>query len=203
MKPVRAFIAVEIPVDIQQQIGSLISPLTRVAGSPVRWVRSGNIHLTLKFLGDCDPARLEKIGVSLREELEKTAPFEMEVGGFGAFPNLNRPRVFWCGLKRMSDLNDLYEKVESVCASAGCQRENRPFSPHLTLGRSSDRAAPRDLQNIAATVRSFPQHPLGLVRVDGLTIFQSQLNPGGSIYTPLIQIPLGDAGKVPGSGKHT
>ncbi len=191
MKTVRAFIAVEIPVDIQQQIGSLISPLARASRSPVRWVRSGNIHLTLKFLGDCDPARLKKIGDNLRKELEITASFEMEVGGFGAFPNFNHPRVFWCGLRMSGNLQEIYRKVESISTAAGFAPEKRPFSPHLTLGRSSDHAAPRDLQNIAATIQSFPQHPLGLVWVNGLTIFQSQLNPGGSIYTPLIQIPLG------------
>lgn len=195
MELVRAFIAVEIPAVIRQQLGLLVSPLNRGHDSAVRWVRNDNIHVTLKFLGDSEPARLEKLYRELRPALEGLPIFDLNVGGFGVFPNINRPRVFWCGLQSTPALNDLYEKVESLCASAGYQRENRPFSPHLTLGRSSERAAARELQEIAAAIHKISKQPIGVARVDGLTIFRSRLSPGGSIYTPLYKIPLGCAGK--------
>jgi 2'-5' RNA ligase len=193
MKLLRAFLAVEIPFEIRQQLAQLIAPLNRAHGNAVRWVRSENIHLTMKFLGDCEPARLEKINRALRPELEGLPSFDLNVGGFGVFPAINHPRVFWCGLSCTPALINLYEKVELVCASSGFQREHRPFSPHLTLGRGNERAAPHELREIAAAIQKISGQPIGVVRVDGLTAFQSQLSPGGSIYTPLHKIPLGRA----------
>jgi RNA 2',3'-cyclic 3'-phosphodiesterase len=187
---IRAFLAIEIPAEIQQKLKTLVMPLSRQPGQAVRWVKAENVHLTLKFFGDTEKARLEKLNGCLQRGLAGHLPFQLQVGGFGAFPNFNRPRVFWCGLSQAPELNALLEVVENVTAANGFPAENRPFSPHLTLGRAGDHAAPQDLQQIAAAFRQFPADSLGVVPVTGLIIFSSQLSRGGSIYTPLYHIPL-------------
>ncbi|MHC1784268.1 MAG: RNA 2',3'-cyclic phosphodiesterase [Anaerolineaceae bacterium] len=192
MNLVRAFLAIEIPADIQQKLKLLTSRLSRGPNSPVRWVKSDNIHLTLKFFGDTEVSRLEKLNACLRQEMVEQVPFELEVGGFGAFPNLNRPRVFWCGLKMTPELKAIVEMVESASTAMEFEPENRPFSPHLTLGRRSERAVPGALQDIVTAFRGFPAEPIGTVSVSELVIFRSQLSPGGSIYTPIFQIPFSD-----------
>jgi 2'-5' RNA ligase len=194
MKLVRAFIAIEIPVEIQQKLELLTSPFRRGSNSAVRWVKSENIHLTLKFFGDTEESRLEKLSARLRQELAGQASFQLEVGGFGAFPNLNHPRVFWCGLKMTPGLKAVVDTVESASTAMGYDPEKRPFSPHLTLGRSSERSLPGALEEIITAIKRFPIDPIGTLSVSELVIFRSQLNPGGSIYTPIFLIPFSDQG---------
>ena len=132
----RAFIAVEIPAGIQSAIAhSTASLKNALPKSLVRWVAPQNVHLTLKFLGDVSPANLEQLAEALKVEAASHGMFSMSVGGLGAFPTPRRARVIWIGLEAPPALEALRRGVEAAAAQLGYAPEERPFSPHLTIGR--------------------------------------------------------------------
>jgi 2'-5' RNA ligase len=187
----RSFIAIELPSGIQAAIASSTAGLQKTLPKPlVRWVASKNLHLTLKFLGDVSPANLEQLAEALKVELVRHEKFTLSVGGLGAFPTSRRPRVIWIGLEAPALLTTIQRAVEAVSSRMGYPTEERPFSPHLTIGRVGQDASPTDLKRISSAIEETKVGPLGTVHVDAIHIFKSDLQPGGSVYTHLYAMPL-------------
>jgi len=153
----------------------------------VRWVAAGRVHLTVKFLGEISEADIDRVTVVCHRVCRGLAPFSLTLKGVGAFPGLKRPRVLWVGLG--GDLNrlaSLQQELETALEGTGFPRENRPFSPHLTVGRIrslrnlsrlSEILSHEDLAN-----RPFPVHEVG--------IYRSVLGPQGPTYTKLASCRL-------------
>ena len=187
----RTFIAVEIPSGIQTAIAnSTISLKNELAKKLVRWVAPQNVHLTLKFLGDVSSTTIEHLAETLKREAASHATFSMCVGGLGAFPTPRRVRVIWVGLEAPPALEALRRGVETAAAQLGYAPEERPFSPHLTIGRVGQTASASDLQRIRSALEATKVGVLGTIRVDAVHIFKSDLQPGGSVYTHLYALPL-------------
>ena len=187
----RSFIAVELPPEIQKAIARSTAGLQKALPKPlVRWVAQQNIHLTLKFLGDVSNTNLELLAEGLRGEAVQHPAFSLTVGGLGAFPNARRARVVWIGLEAPPGLASLQHGVEGVAARLGYPLEERPFSPHLTIGRVGQGASAADLARIRTALEATPVGQLGEVLVDALHIFKSDLQPTGSVYICLYAIPL-------------
>jgi RNA 2',3'-cyclic 3'-phosphodiesterase len=191
---VRAFIAISLPPEITRGLDGVLKELkSRLPGRSVRWVAAGNIHLTLKFLGDVSSASLDALERALDGEARLHAPFEFGVSGLGCFPSPRRPRVLWVGLQAPPALAALQRGVEAQMARQGYSAEERPFSPHLTLGRVSREAGPEDLRRIGAALEAYQPAPLGICRVDAIHLVRSDLQPGGAVYTRLFSAPLSAA----------
>jgi 2'-5' RNA ligase len=187
----RSFIAVEVPIEIQDAIAHSTASLQKALPKPmVRWVAPQNVHLTLKFLGDVSPANLERMADILKIEAAAHGVFSMSVGGLGAFPTSRRARVIWIGLEAPPSLVALQHGVEAASARLGYTREDRPFSPHLTIGRTGQNVTATDLQKIRAALEGATVGSLGMVKVDAIHIFKSDLRPGGSVYTHLYALPM-------------
>ncbi|MGZ6346711.1 MAG: RNA 2',3'-cyclic phosphodiesterase [Anaerolineales bacterium] len=187
----RSFIAIKIPQEIQGAIARSIDPLQKSLPKPlVRWVAPENVHLTLKFLGDISSANLKQLAEGLKVETRNHDIFTIPVGGLGAFPNARRARVLWIGLEAPAGLQALMRGVETVAAALGYNEEDRPFSPHLTVGRVSQKASTMDLHRICSALEGTNVGSLGSVRVDAVHIFKSDLLPGGSVYTNLFNLPM-------------
>jgi 2'-5' RNA ligase len=187
----RSFVAVEIPVEIQSALASSSAPLQTALPKPlVRWVAPQNIHLTLKFLGDVSPANLELLAEALKVEAVSHETFTISVGTLGAFPNPRRARIIWIGLDAPTALLALLRGVEAVTSSLGYASEERPFSPHLTIGRVGQNISGTDLQQIRNALEGTSIGELGSFRVDAVHIFKSDLRPGGSVYTRLYTLPM-------------
>jgi 2'-5' RNA ligase len=187
----RSFIAVEIPPTIQAAIGCSTASLQKALPRPlVRWVADQNLHLTLKFLGDVSPANLERLVEAIRSEVIRLPGFELIVDGLGAFPNTRRARVIWIGIQAPVGLASLHHIVESVSARFGYPVEDRPLSPHLTIGRVGHDVNAVDFEQIYAAVEGTFVGRLGSTRVDAVHIFKSDLQPFGSVYTHLYTLPL-------------
>jgi 2'-5' RNA ligase len=187
----RSFIAVEVPVEIQNAIAHSLVSLQKALPRPlVRWVATQNVHLTLKFLGDVSPANLELLADALKIEAQAHQVFSMSVGGLGAFPNPRRARVLWIGLDAPPSLVGLHSGVEAASAQLGYSTEDRSFSPHLTIGRVGQNISVTDLQKIRSTLEGTKVGHLGTVIVDAIHIFKSDLQPGGSVYTHLYALPM-------------
>ena len=187
----RSFIAVEIPAEIQNAIADALASLKKTLPKPlIRWVAPQNVHLTLKFLGDVSPANLERLAETLKAEAASHEMFSISVGGLGAFPNPRRARVIWIGLDAPPALAALQRGVDAAAAQLGYPKEERPFSPHLTIGRVAQTASASDLQRIRSALESTKVGILGTVRVQAIHIFKSDLQPGGSVYTLLYTLSM-------------
>jgi 2'-5' RNA ligase len=191
MSMLRTFIAIELPGDLQIEISQIIGRLQNKAGkSGVRWVSAENIHLTLKFLGDVSSSAITDIQELLKLEAAHHHPFTATIGGVGAFPNQKRPRIIWLGVNSPPELASLQHGIESALAKLGYLLDERPFSPHLTLGRVRENASTTELAALASALKDIQIGILGKVTVDNIHLFKSDLQPGGSVYTRLCSAQL-------------
>jgi 2'-5' RNA ligase len=191
MDAIRVFIAIELPGSIQQQLGLIIHQLQERVPRAVRWVPAQNIHLTLKFLGNVSPANLAILIQAVRAEAARHPAMQLCVGGLGAFPNTNRPRVIWAGVEAPTELVNLQHGLDRETARLGYAGEERSFSAHLTLGRVSQHANTMEVHQVADALALTHLDDLGMVVVKQLVLFRSDLRPGGAVYAPLLKAPLG------------
>ncbi|HLF25809.1 MAG TPA: RNA 2',3'-cyclic phosphodiesterase [Anaerolineae bacterium] len=192
MNAIRAFIAIELPRVTRDALGEVQARLSHHAppGS-VRWVKPDNVHLTLKFLGQVPTAQLDSITLALKRAVSGLRVFPFEVMSVGCFPDAQKPRVIWVGVDEPTGaLHALQRAIESATAPLGYPTEPRAFQPHLTLGRTARDVKPIDLHRLGELVKSTKVGLLGHVHADEILLFQSDLAPGGSVYTVLARIPL-------------
>ncbi|MBI2819402.1 MAG: RNA 2',3'-cyclic phosphodiesterase [Acidobacteria bacterium] len=181
----RTFVAIDIPGEIRQRIQELIATL-RQTPSDVRWSRPEGLHITLKFLGEIPAEKVDQVKLAL-QSLLTAEPVSINIAGAGFYPNERAPRVLWLGIEAGPALGKLAASVEQCLVSLGIPKEERPFAPHLTLGRirSSDGIAPlRELLK--------QREPLGMGSFTAAEFFlyESRLAPGGSIYEKIACFPL-------------
>ncbi len=191
MTAIRAFIAIELPQTLQNQLGEIITQLQQQSSRAVRWVSPRNIHLTLKFLGNVSPANLNALTGVLGAEAKRHKAMQLHVGGLGAFPNRLRPRVVWVGVAAPPTLLDLQRGIDRETNRLGYPNEDREFSPHLTLGRVSQHATPQEVKSISESLAAVQVGELAVVTVQHIQLFRSDLQPGGAVYTPLFKATLG------------
>jgi RNA 2',3'-cyclic 3'-phosphodiesterase len=187
MSLIRAFIAIEIPPALREQIAVQSLALKKALPVGIRWAAPQNIHLTLKFLGDIAPTSLPNLNHALAAITAQQTTFDISVGGFGVFPSPKSPRILWIGIQPPPDLAHLHRAIETTCARLGYPPEEKPFNPHLTLGRLRDQA---DMTSLRPALQQIQIGPLGQITVSSLTLFRSDLRPQGPIYAPLAHFPL-------------
>lgn len=192
MSIVRAFIAVDLPSDLQARLAQVGQDLNAEMGDmPIRWVSAGHMHLTLKFLGDVSLNNLEVVTDILRSEAAARDEMVISLGGMGAYPKPRQPRVIWVGVEAPDELKTLQRGIDRLTARVGYARETREFSPHITLGRVSRNASPGDVRQIGAVLCAKKVGFLGVARVTAVQLYRSDLQAGGAVYTRLFSAPLG------------
>lgn len=184
---IRAFIAIPLDLKIQQAIERIQNHLKKT-NSEVKWVKPENIHITLKFLGDIDLRQINSVKEVLANLTQNTKRFTIELTRLGAFPNIDRPRTLWVGLKDSKQrLNQFSMSLEKALGKIRFQAYEKSFSPHITIGRI------RSSENIKALSRSILEYhvPEGLSQTtSNITLYKSTLNSEGPAYEPLYQIKL-------------
>lgn len=181
---IRAFIAVEIPSDVKDEVCRLIAHF-RQQGHPVRWVGPNGLHLTLVFLGHNPPEFIEQVKGQLAKVASETRQFDLALKGIGVFPNERSPRVIWLGAEQgTQELCNLAEAVRRALVAIGFAPEKRAFSPHLTLGRV--KAPIKDVRTVLGKEYASRRFP-----VRQLALFQSHLKPTGPVYERLAEYKLG------------
>ncbi len=184
---IRSFIAIDLSERAREQIAALIQDL-RKSDAQVGWVRAESIHLTLKFLGNVAPEMIDEMKPVLSQIASRTMPVHIEPAGCGAFPTIKAPRVIWVGLKGGGGpLSKLQREVESAMIPFGFQPEDRPFRPHLTVGRVKGKRHLLSLQQILLANRDFTAEPFDVVE---LVLYKSDLRPDGARYTPQFKAPF-------------
>ena len=183
----RLFIAINFPDDTRTRLWDALEPL-RSLEYPVRWVRAELIHLTVKFLGEVDEARVPEIVDRLRQAVNDTRAFPLPVREFGVFPSVKRPRVLWVGCEGLPVLELLQDSVERQMAAAGFEIEGRPFRPHVTIGRAKRDAKRSDFKGLARELEQleFFEEP----QVTAVDLMCSFLKRGGPRYERLGSVDL-------------
>jgi 2'-5' RNA ligase len=178
---VRAFVALELGAAVRDAIGKLMASL-RARTPGARWVRPEGVHLTLRFLGDTPPERIEELLPLLAAAASGCEPVEARATGLGTFPGPGKPpRVLWLGIGLPPSALSLQAACERAAVAVGFPREERPFRGHLTLARFRERVSRPAL----------PPVDLGPIPLQTLALVRSELRPGGAVYTAIARFPLG------------
>ena len=195
----RIFIGIDLDPEVRARIELFLEGVEGFAPE-ARWARPESLHVTLKFIGEQPPERVEAITERLRR-VEGSA-FEIHAGGYGFFPTAKAPRVFWIGIHAGPQLTELAEKLDVATAELGIPREDRPFSPHLTLARAgagrrsgSPKRRKGDGPNAKFAMLEKRLAVMGDLDFGKMTarefiLYQSQLSPKGSKYTKLQRFAL-------------
>ena len=188
MERVRSFLAVPLPSDVEQAVAATLREMKREL-SPVRWVEPENIHITVKFYGGVEVSMLRPLRDAIAGVASFNHPFCIEIIGAGAFPSAGRARVLWLGIDDPDGgLARIAAEVEDASERLSFPREERPFSPHLTIGRAPRGGA---VSGAAETLPRYAGRSFGRVEVRELVLFRSDLMPGGPVYSSQARFELG------------
>ncbi len=191
---VRAFVAIELPERVREEIGRVQREARGGRFDFVKWTEPESVHLTLKFLGSVAASQIGDIVRALDQAAAPLAPFRLVVSGPGVFPGASAPRVAWLGLEGDLDtLRELQERVETCVAPLGYPTEKRGFTPHLTLARLREGIAPPQRRLFGETFLAVKSGRVEF-RVEAVALMQSKLSPLGARYSRLAEVPLSRPG---------
>ena len=183
----RLFIAIEIPDEVKKEMAEVQRRL-KGSGVEASWPRAEGIHLTLKFLGETPESLVSDILNGMRQAAGGIGPFRLQVAGSGTFPNPKNARVAWIGLSGdIEMLNRLQAGVEDAMVRLGMEREERKFTPHLTLGRIK---YIRSRDKWLKTLEEIKDVTLPGFDVTAVSLMKSELKPSGAVYTEVGKIEL-------------
>jgi 2'-5' RNA ligase len=187
---VRLFVALEIPAAVRDNLAAQVEKLrelsAKVADKRPRWVRSENLHVTLKFIGEVSPTRLAGIRGAL-SAIRSDALVKIKFHGLGFFPNEQHPRVLWAGLDASANLPSLAGDIDGALETQGIARERRAFTPHLTLARFEP---PGLYEKLRAAIQKNGAREFGSFQTREFYLIESKLKPSGAEYTTLASYPF-------------
>ena len=184
----RTFIAIEIPEEIKAEMARVQEQLKCSSDVDAGWTRPEGIHLTLKFLGEVPEAKVSEMMNALAGVAVGVDMFRLDIAGVGTFPNPGNARVVWIGVEGETDrLLKLQAAVEDGMDSLGFERENRKFTPHLTLARIK---FIRSRKAWLSALDSVKDVRLPSIEVNAISLMKSELKPSGAVYTEIGKIEL-------------
>ena len=201
----RLFVALDIDEQIRNRLATFVEGVRGFAPN-ARWVKAESLHVTLKFIGEWPNDSVAQIAQAL--ENVRDEPVELRFHGYGFFPTEKAARVFWVGIAGGAPLANLAAGVDNVLSSQGIPKENRAFSPHLTLARGAggsgapgwrkgDRAN-SGFRRVQEKLAAMTDLEFGTMTAREVFLYQSQLSPKGSRYTRIARFQLGPGG----TGQH-
>ena len=177
----RIFIAIKI--DPGNSLLKIHSSLQSVlGGEKIKWVDPANIHMTLSFLGDTEEERIKVAGIMLKQKCSGFGEFGFRLSGAGVFRNYNDPRVIWIGIEKQEKLIYLTDIIKTGLEDSGFKTQDRPFKPHITLGRIKFINDPDALRR---ALEPYQETFVQEVRVSEVILYESILNPAGPVYIPV------------------
>ncbi len=186
----RIFCAIELPPDVRARAAAHIAQLREaVPTTRASWERTEKLHLTLKFFGEVEPARiLNQLTLAIERAAQSIAAFDLAIEGTGAFPPRGLPKVLWLGITDSSGaLAHLQQRLETECAHENFPRESRRFHPHLTIARLRTPAGAREL----AATHAKTQFDAATFNVSEVVLIRSEMEVSGSRYTIISQHEFG------------
>ncbi len=197
----RIFIGVDLDSEIRARIERFVEGVRGFAPD-ARWARPESLHITLKFIGEQTAAQVEAIVQTIEAWLRRVeaGAFEIRCAGYGFFPSVKAPRVFWIGIQAGPELGELAARIDEAVAELGVAREDCPYSPHLTLARAGGGSgapkwragdgANKTFAVLEKRLGAMGELDFGTMSVREFILYRSQLSPAGSKYTRLERFPL-------------
>jgi 2'-5' RNA ligase len=183
---IRSFIALELSAEARAEVSRAAKEL-KSTGADVKWVQAGSIHMTLKFLGNIEEDKVPAVAKRLDGVAAMFPAFNAALGELGSFPKWEYAKVIWIGIGEGADeMTSVAKGVEDAMAAEGFHREDRKFSPHVTIGRVR---TPKNSGRLAKAASSIMIEPVRS-RVSRIVLFKSELTPQGPVYTPLYEAGL-------------
>ena len=186
----RLFVALSISEDVREKLGTLVRELSAADPAP-RWINPGNLHITLKFIGEVSPDRVTAICDAL-SEVRVNQSLNLEFRGLEFFPNARRPSVAWVGIESSPCLALLAGEINRTLVPLGIPSENKPFVPHLTIARFKQ---PRVSPALNAKIQEQSSRGFGFTSPSEFQLMESRLKSGGAEYTMLRSFPLLNEGR--------
>jgi 2'-5' RNA ligase len=187
---VRLFVALEIPAAVRDNLAAQVKQLrdlsAQVADKRPRWVRSENLHVTLKFIGEVAPAKIDGIRGVL-SNIRSSAPVDLQFRGLGFFPDEKHPRVLWAGLNPSANLSSLAGDIDRAIGTLVIARETRAFIPHLTLARLEP---PGLHEKLRSAIQKNSECEFGSFQAREFHLIESKLKSTGAEYTSLASFPF-------------
>lgn len=182
----RIFIALKI--EGGETLLKMISLLkSQLSGERIGWTSSENIHITLSFLGDTEEKLIKDINSMLKKKCEGTGRFELVIKGSGVFRNVNDPRIIWIGIEPSEKLLSLNGVIMKGLTELGIKIEDRPFKPHLTIGRIKRL---NDKMTLKALIDKYQNSAIQKSVINEVILYESILLQSGPVYKPLAKFTL-------------
>ena len=189
---VRVFVAVGLSEEARQQLVDAVDRIRSEIPDGIQWARPDGMHLTLKFLGNILSSRLAPLVDCLSPVASASRPFTLELEGLGMFPNGRSPRVLWAGTSGdLEALSELQRATEAAITALGHPPEERPFRPHITLGRPRRSLSDAQRARIGEVVATLTPPAQVSWQVESVEVMQSELHPSGARYTVLASADFG------------
>jgi len=186
---IRSFLALDLPGPVSDFLEKLSNELKK-SRADVKWVTPKSIHLTIKFLGNINRATIHEIETTLQPIFSDQTPIQLKVSKIGVFPNPRQPRIIWAGIEDPTGcVIRMVPIIEDTFLKIGFAKESRPFTPHLTLGRSRSAEGRERLISIMSELKC--DGPV--FTIDTAILFQSVLNAAGANYSALSVFKLGES----------
>jgi 2'-5' RNA ligase len=206
-RSLRLFVAIELPEswlrglgELQARMKAALETEPELRGARVRWVKPEGIHLTLKFIGEVAPDRLQVIENQLAVAVQEPPVIELSFSRAGTFADQRSPRVIWGGIEtpQRERLYALAANIETWLAAAGVARERRAFTPHLTLARLPQELPDGVRRRIAEVTTAVGAPEMPSFTVESVSLMRSHLGPGGARYERLMVYPISALQAHPG-----
>jgi 2'-5' RNA ligase len=183
----RLFTGIALPPDVRDSLARVLKELRPLA--PLNWSPVENLHITSKFIGQWPEERLAELEAAL-ENINFGRTFDVAIARFGYFPNPHHPRAFFAGVSSAKPagpgLAELANRIDETLRPLGIAKEDRPYTPHLTLARIKQ----EDLRELREHIAKMTNFDFGTFQVSEFHLYSSNTGPKGSIYTPLATYPL-------------
>lgn len=179
----RLFTGISLPQEVLDRLGGVLAELHETA--ELNWSVVDNLHITTKFIGEWPESRLDELKGALAAA-EASGPIDIRIARFGYYPNPHKPRVLFAGVHAGPELPALAHRIDEACAGPGCQREERPYSPHVTLGKI--RNAP--IGSLRERIAAMDDQEFGSFTAREFHLYLSTSGLHGSVYTKIASYPL-------------
>lgn len=186
----RTFIAIELPKNIKDALARIQEELKK-SGADVKWAAPDNIHLTLKFLGEVEDDKIEKINKIIDSVCAENSIYKISISSLGAFTKIDYLRVIWAGVEKGDpETKKMAKELEEEIEKIGIPKEERVFSSHITLGRTRSALNREKLdKEIKGLQEVFGKENLEF-SVSKISLFKSTLSPKGPLYEVLKEANL-------------
>ena len=187
---IRSFLAIDIDEPLRELLETIQKSFRQKLTTSLRWVEIGNIHLTIKFIGDMDVTHLKSIESDLREEISTIPSFQLRPIKIDSFPNRRDPRVIWLGINQPAELTQIAEIAERVYCVHGYPPEKRNFAPHLTMARNRKSLPKEGVAILNQAIDEYTWDDHIEITASRIKLYESKLTPSGPKYSELLNISL-------------